>query len=147
MSGKADFVHVGLTVASIDKTVDFYTKYLNFELMRRGQFGAGFIAAQPALYRQKEEVYADNAFLKSPNGFVLELFQFSDMLPEQEQLWNRPGYHHICVIVEDLPGLYKRMAADGVEFFFEPGAMGPPENNHHWVFLKDPDGNMIELQD
>ena len=145
MSERADFVHVGITVASIDKTVEFYTKYLNFELMRRGQFGPDFIAAQPALYRQKEGVYSDSAFLKSPNGFVLELFQFSDMLPAQEQIWNIPGYHHICIIVDNLPELYTKMAADGIEYFFAPSPMGNSE--HHWVFLKDPDGNMIELQD
>ena len=28
---------------------------------------------------------------------------------------------------------------------FEPDDM--PGEKHHWVFLRDPDGNMIELQD
>jgi hypothetical protein len=40
------------------------------------------------------------------------------------------------------------MKAEGIRLYFEPAPMGDPKTTtHHWVFLQDPDGNMIELQD
>ena len=146
MDAKSVFVHIGITVTDIDKFVDFYGKYFGFELKTRGTFPPEFIADTPALYRLKDGSYSDFAFLASPNGVVLELFQFNELLPPELPVWNRPGYHHICLNIDNLPQAYKEMSADGVEFYFEPKPMGP-NPDAHWVFLKDPDGNMIELQD
>ncbi len=146
MEGKSKFLHVGITVADMDRTIDFYCRYFGFELEFKSTFPAEFIASVPQLYRQKEGVYSDFAFIHSPDGIVLELFQFSDLLEAKEPVWNIPGYHHICLKVENVWEKYREMSADGVEFYFEPGYRGDPKNEEYWVFLKDPDGNMIELQ-
>ena len=146
MENKSVFVHIGITVTDIDKFIDFYGKYFGFELQRRGTFPPEFIAAAPDLYRLKAGSYSDFAFLSSPNGVVLELFQFNELLPAEEPIWNKPGYHHICLRVDNVPEAYNEMVADGVEFYFEPKQMGP-NPGAHWIFFKDPDGNMIELQD
>ena len=145
MSEKAPLIHVGITVTSIDRFVEFYEKYFGFELKRRGVFPKEFIGGTPELYKLKEGSYSDFAFLESPNGVALELFQFNELLPAEQALWNKPGYHHLCMRVANVPELHKKMAADGVEFYFEPKPMG--DSGAFWVFLKDPDGNMIELQD
>ena len=146
MDDKAPLVHIGITVTSIDKFIDFYIKYFGFELKRRGVFPPDFIAGVPQLYRQEQGVYSDFAFLCSPNGIALELFEFSRLLEAEQPVWNRPGYHHICLMVENLQKTYERMSADGVEFYFEPKLMGE-NTGARWVFFKDPDGNMVELQD
>ncbi len=143
---KSQFLHVGLTVSDMDRTIEFYKKYFDFKVTLRGVFDADFISAVPQLYKQKEGVYSDFAFIEAPNGIVIELFQFSDMLKPEEPVWNRTGYHHICLVVENVPQKYEEMKADGVEFYFAPGYRSEPENEEYWVFFKDPDGNMIELQ-
>ena len=145
MSEKAPLIHVGITVTSIDVFVEFYEKYFGFELRRRGVFPEEFIGGTPELYKLKAGSYSDFAFLESPNGIALELFQFNELLPAEEAIWNKPGYHHLCLRVANVPELYKTMAADGVEFYFAPKPMG--NSSAYWVFFKDPDGNMIELQD
>ena len=145
--GKPELVHIGMTVSDIDKIVDFYVNYLDFTLEGKMTFSKDFIGAKPQLYKQKEGVYSDAAFIKSPNGIVLELFQFSDPLPAEEPVWNRPGYHHLCIKVDNAKAITDKMKEGGIELYFEPDPMGDPKNNNHWVFLRDPDGNMIELQD
>jgi len=147
MDNACEFLHVGLTVSDMDRTIAFYEKYFGFAVQWRDVFPPAFIGAHPELYRQREGVYSDFAFLVSPDGIVLELFRFSEQLPAEPAVWNRPGYHHICLKVPSVPEIYGRMAADGVAFFFEPAYKGDPKNREHWVFLQDPDGNMIELQD
>ncbi len=145
---KSEFLHVGLTVSDIQRTVDFYQKYFGFTLGDRGVFPVEFIAAKPQLYRQTEGSYSHFAFLTSPDGVTLELFQFVPLLGAEEPIWNRPGYHHICLKVDSCRRVYEQMCADGLKdaYYFEPDRM-EIEGDHHWVFLRDPDGNMIELQD
>ena len=145
---KSSFVHIGLTVADIDTTVAFYEKYFGFTLEKRIVFSPEFIAAKPTLYRQEPGVYSHMAMIKSPDGVCMELFQFVPEISAQETVWNRPGYHHICLLVKNLQETYEYMCAEGLKdsFFFEPDGMRGG-NEHHWVFLKDPDGNLIELQD
>lgn len=143
---KSSFVHVGLTVADIDRSVAFYQKYFGFKVLFTGQFPDGFFDAKPTLYRLKEGAISKIAMIESPDGVAFELFQFLDQTPFVPAEWNTPGYHHVCLKVEDVNAKYQEMKADGVEFYFEPDYKGDPANNEFWVFLKDPDGNMIELQ-
>ena len=145
---KSEFLHVGLTVSDITATVEYYKKYFDFTLEMEGTFPPEFIGAKPMLYKQPEGSYSKFAFLRSPDGVALELFQFVPLDPAQEPIWNRPGYHHICLKVESCQAVYEQMKADGLEgtYYFPPDNMDP-QGEHHWVFLRDPDGNMIELQD
>ena len=146
--GKSEFLHVGLTVSDIATTFSYYKKYFGFESEMEGVFPPEFIGAKPMLYRQPEGSYSKFAFLRSPDGVALELFQFVPLAAAEEPVWNRPGYHHICLKVESCQSVYEQMCADGLKdsYYFPPDNMDP-EGKHHWVFLRDPDGNMIELQD
>lgn len=146
--GKISFCHVGLTVSDMDRTIDFYRKYFGFTVGERGVFSPEFIGDKPMLYRQERGAYSDFAFLSSPDGVVLELFRFVPSCKAEQPVWNRPGYHHICIKVESCREMYERMCADGLEelYYFRPDKMDAG-GEHHWVFLRDPDGNMIELQD
>lgn len=141
------FLHVGLTVSDLDKTIEFYERYFGFKTLRRGTFSEDFIGALPQLYKQPEGTYADFAFVYSPDGCMLELFQFNTNEAGETICWNRPGYHHICLKVKSVQETYERMKAEGIEFYFPPRVKGEPQNNEFWTFLKDPDGNMVELQD
>ncbi|MCL1830967.1 MAG: VOC family protein [Oscillospiraceae bacterium] len=146
MSSDSKLVHIGITVTNINEFSAFYEKYFGFTLKRTGTFPPEFIADAPSLYRLEKGAYSDFGFLESPNGIVLELFQFNPILSVEDPLWNKPGYHHICLKVDSVLDTYKRMSDEGVEFYFEPKPLGHIPNAY-WVFLKDPDGNMIELQE
>ena len=139
------FLHVGITVADMEKTIEFYTKYFNFILDIKGVFPEEFIGGHHSLYQLEDGAYSDFCFLKSPDGIVLELFQFHPTQKAEDAKWDQPGYHHICLKVDDIFQVYEQMKKDGVEFYFAPDERG--SKDAHWVFLKDPDGNMIELQD
>ena len=143
---KSAFVHVGMTVADIDRTVAFYQKYFGFAVRLKGRFPEGFFDAKPTLYRLEQGNGSRIAIIESPDGVAIELFQFDSMTPFTTPAWNTPAYHHICLKVADVKAKYEEMRADGVEFFFAPDYMGDPADDKYLVFLKDPDGNMIELQ-
>ena len=143
------FMHVGITVSDMDKMVDFYSKYFGMVKEREITFGADFISDSPLLYRQEEGVYSDMAMveLKAEPGVTLELFRFSNVEAGGTSEWHKTGYHHIAFQMDNMLEICEQLKADGIELFFEPKERGPKGSGVHWVFFKDPDGNMIELWD
>ena len=115
--------HLVLTVASIEATVEFYTRVLGMEVMT---FGAGRTAL---------------AFGTSK----INLHQAGKEF-EPKALRPTPGSADLCLIVEDdIPGVLAELAAAGVPVEEGPvertGAAGPIIS----CYLRDPDRNLIEL--
>ena len=144
-----EFMHIGLTVSDIDRAAEFYAKYFGFRKGASVCFGEDFIAASDTLYRQPAGTWSDMQMLESDFGIVLELFRFSNVEGAGPGEWNKTGYHHISFKVDDITSMYQQMTADGIEFFFAPKKRDPNDTSEHghWVFFKDPDGNMIEMWD
>jgi catechol 2,3-dioxygenase-like lactoylglutathione lyase family enzyme len=115
--------HLVLTVASIEATVEFYTRVLGMEVMT---FGAGRTAL---------------AFGTSK----INLHQAGKEL-EPRALRPTPGSADLCLIVEDdIAEVRAELAAAGVPVEQGPvertGAAGPIIS----CYLRDPDRNLIEL--
>jgi catechol 2,3-dioxygenase-like lactoylglutathione lyase family enzyme len=142
-----DFMHVGVTVSNIDKSIEFYSKWFGFKKLDGLRFPPEFFQDSKSLYNLPDGVYCDMAMVESEDQkCVLELFQFSNVEPGGTALWEKTGIHHLAFKVSSIPELYDKMLADGVEFFFAPKER-MPGSGEHWIFFKDPDGNMLELWD
>ena len=137
--------HIGITVTDIERTCEFYAKYFGFERDYALLFDEDFVRESAALYREPDGVFSDMRMLLSPDGVRLELFRFSNVEPGGPVVWHKTGLTHIALRVKGLPELYERMKADGVEFF-EPMKVRLSDGGH-WIFLKDPEGNLVELLD
>jgi len=115
--------HLVLTVASIDATAEFYTRVLGMGVVT---FGAGrtaltFGTSKTNLHEAGKEV-------------------------EPKARRPTPGSADICLIVEDgITEVMAELAAAGVDTEEGPvprtGATGPITS----CYLRDPDGNLIEL--
>ena len=55
------------------------------------------------------------------------------------------GLDHIAITVTDLPGFCDELAGKGVEFISEPVTFKLEHGSVTVVFLRDPDGNFVEL--
>ena len=64
---------------------------------------------------------------------------------ERYPIHNVPSAH-ICFGVDNLPEVYRRLKAEGVEFVSPPVRFSG-EGEWHVVFLYDPDGNLVELNE
>ncbi len=115
--------HLVLTVASIDATTEFYTQVLGMEVVT---FGAGRTAL---------------AFGTSK----INLHQAGKEF-EPKALRPTPGSADVCLIVDDsIAEVISQLAAAGVPIEEGPvqrtGATGTIVS----CYLRDPDGNLIEL--
>ena len=96
------------------------------------------------LYKVAPGTTCPLALLQQPGGgMVLELFRFTPQQAPVSLPWDRPGITHFAFETEHFDALYDRLRANGVEFCMRPGKRVADGLN--WVFLKDPDGNMIEI--
>lgn len=147
MDAKSKLTHMGLTVADIDRTYTFYHKHFGFERVLDGVLDENYIRNFQHVFRLEDGMTCDFSVLQAPNGFCLELFCFKKTVDGEAVVWNRPGYHHICLDVPDVRDKFMEMVADGVTFCIEPSPRWNtvPEDGKFFAYLFDPDGNYIEL--
>lgn len=142
-----DFMHVGVTVSDLERSIDFYSKWFGFKKIQEVHFPAAFFQDSESLYHLPPEVDCHMAMIESEDQrCVLELFQFSNVEQGDPIQWQKTSIHHIAFKVDSIPEKYEKMCADGVEFYFAPKCRGE-STSEHWIFLKDPDGNTLELWD
>ena len=53
---------------------------------------------------------------------------------------------HLCFGVEELPPIYERLKAEGVEFV-SPPVRYTGDGEWHVLFFYDPDGNLLEFNE
>jgi catechol 2,3-dioxygenase-like lactoylglutathione lyase family enzyme len=116
--------HVAFVISDLERSLDFYCNKLGFRqaftLDREGTPSPWIVYIQIA------------------PGHFIELFPGGSGENEPRPL----GYNHFCLLVDDLPATLKELAARGLEISGEP-VQGLDNNWQYW--LKDPDGNPIEL--
>ncbi len=114
--------HFVLTVASVERTSEFYRDVLG---MRPVTFGDGRVALE--FGRHKINLHAAGAEFTPHARHPL------------------PGSADVCLIVESVSDALNHVQAMGVDVFEGPvprtGAKGPITS----IYFRDPDGNLIEL--
>ena len=136
------FSHVGLTVRDFNATVKFYWEIFGCPLV-------GVSDTPPDRIRSFFGVDAPAPTLKIgwirvPGGGVLEIFHFTPQQDAVEVPWNRVGLTHFSLNVRNLQKWHDYLKAKGVEIVSEPERS---PRGHSFFFVKDCDGNLIEMMD
>ncbi len=122
------YLHTMLRVRDLNRAVDFYTKVLGFEEMRREDYPDGRFTL--CFLRANDD---------SDQGPMLELTHNWDT----DDYENGNAYGHLAYRVDSIEEIGRKLAAAGSEFSWGPGET--PGGNRRMAFLKDPDGYAIEL--
>ncbi len=135
--------HAGVTVTDFDRSVTWYHETFGFYLVSESRLGLKETARLEALYGVKNATLRFG-FLRAPNGMVLEIFCFEPQAASRATAsWNAPGFTHIAFDVSHAERWKKLLESQGVVFVTDVNET----DGTKWVFLKDPDGNLIELID
>jgi catechol 2,3-dioxygenase-like lactoylglutathione lyase family enzyme len=134
--------HAGITVSSFEKAVQFYWEVFGCPLV-------GVADTPPDRVRTFFNVDGESprckiGWIRIPGGGVLEIFEFQPQLPGSPIPWNRVGLTHICFDVRNTKRWYDYLKAKGVECLSRP-EQSP--RGHWFFFVRDFDGNLIELID
>ena len=133
--------HVGISVADLDRAVEFYTGLLEMELL-----GSIFPFGGP-LFDQvmRIEGAQGRMCVVRKNSLQLELFEFAQprsVPKDPDYSVSDQGISHFGIDVVDIAATYDRLVAAGVRFHcpvqeFPSGIKA--------TYGRDPDGNVFEL--
>lgn len=139
----AAFNHLGQCVTDLDRSRRFYVEVLGFEPWREISPPD---TPSDALLRLEPPIGMTACYLRR-DGLVLELLHFAGtgarpdpatVRPNRERVMNEPGLTHISLSVDDIPATCSRILDHGGEVLTDTDiGMG--------IFVRDPDGQLIEL--
>ncbi len=142
------FVHTNIVSIDWKTLTDFYIKTFDCKLIPpiRTQSGA-WLDKGTGLH----DAHLQGAHLLLPgygeNGPTLEIYQYQLIDKQGEQAPNTKGYGHIAFEVEDVEEVLKSLIKNGGK---ATGEVTQKEvegvGKLTFVYAKDPEGNLIELQ-
>jgi catechol 2,3-dioxygenase-like lactoylglutathione lyase family enzyme len=143
MAGVVGAHHTSFTVADLDRSLAFFRDQLGLELVYARQAGEDYFGRIVGL----PGCTARAALLRLPGGHHVELLQYlSPAGHEHRPRPCDPGSAHLSLLVDDLPGLYRDLAAQGVAFVGGPVPItAGPNRGGCGAYLRDPGGILIEL--
>jgi catechol 2,3-dioxygenase-like lactoylglutathione lyase family enzyme len=135
--------HVGFTVSSLDRSVDFYSRLLEREPLLRRTWDVEYVGRVVGY----EGAKLDAAFWQLPGGVVLELIEYLEPPPGSVSLeaYN-VGNAHLCLVTDDIERDSDRLA--DIATFRHPTPVAIPWGPYRGGFaayLRDPDDISIEL--
>jgi catechol 2,3-dioxygenase-like lactoylglutathione lyase family enzyme len=132
--------HVGVSVADLDRSIQFYRDLLGMELVDRSAFGGEKYEAILGVKGSAGEL----ASLQAGSARI-ELFDFERPFPKRGDP-TRPvsdlGISHFCLNVTDIRSMYERLKDAGVTFHCPPLEFF---GTAIATYGRDPDGNVFEL--
>ena len=135
--------HTAISTGNLDRSLAFYRDLLGFETVLEFDWpkGSEFADRITGL----EDSAARAAMLKAGN-MLIEIFEYSSPAPRKGDA-ERPvcdhGITHICIDVVDIEKEYERLKAAGMTFHCPPQDLGIAKA----TYGRDPDGNVVELQE
>jgi catechol 2,3-dioxygenase-like lactoylglutathione lyase family enzyme len=138
--------HTGFTVADLARSLGFYRDLLGLETVAEQEKEGGYLGAIVG----HPDARVRMAHLRVPgDGHVVELFEYLAPAGHRPGPFDPAdvGTSHLCFVVDDLPTLYERLRAAGVDSFFSPPVeVDTGINRGGWaLYLRDPDGIPVEL--
>ena len=137
-----DYLHVGISVRNLDKSVQFYTEVLGMEEGIRVSHKGATISRVVDV----EDAEVDVCYVIKGNH-RLELIEYKNKdqakLNTTYKSQDDPGLVHIAFIVDDVEASYQKIKNMGYEFNSPP--MVTRENGPKITFFRGPDNVIIEL--
>jgi len=127
-ASRFQFLHTMLRVKDLDKSLDFYTRLLGMQLIRKkdyptGEFTLAFVG------------YGDER-----DSTVVEL---THNWGQEDNYDLGSGFGHLAIGVPDIYGVCEALEKEGVSIPRPPGPM--KHGGSVIAFIEDPDGYKIEL--
>jgi glyoxylase I family protein len=139
--------HVAICTPDIDRLSAFYIDVMGFRPVMSSEW-----RDRPVIDRMIGVTgsAARQVMLRAGNAY-LELFQYESPTPVEADPARGPsnhGYTHFCVDVTDIDAEYERLSAKGMTFHGPPPTIAEIGSAHlRSIYGRDPDGNILELQE
>lgn len=137
--------HISLTARDADALSKFYREVFGLVDRRPPTRLAGdHVSRGNGL--ANSDIYA--IWLNSPDdqGPFLEIMEFNEATERSEPLVNEPGFSHLAFEVPDLQASIDSVLRSGGTLQGEVADFGTDERPHLILYVRDPEGNILELE-
>lgn len=144
--------HIGLGVADLDQSVDFYHHVLGLPIVHEMDYDE-----VPGLLSRPDELRRRAVYLRAGKGdqaVVLVIGTIDEGNQKTAPLLDELGVHHFSFWVDDIDALHQRLVAAGIEILLPPvdiAAYHVDQADHgrnagpcRTLFFRDPDGIMLQ---
>ena len=136
--------HIGISVVSVDRTLEFWKSFLGVDPRWRQVLDGPYLSDVTGY----PGINLDASFIDLPGGVMLEILDYrvTDKSPNDMATAN-PGNVHICFRVDDIDCMWQRAIDSGAT----PISPGPvevtigPNRGAKACYVRDPDGITLEL--
>jgi catechol 2,3-dioxygenase-like lactoylglutathione lyase family enzyme len=136
--------HVSITVSDLDRSLGFYRDALGMREVERHRLegeGISRMAAKPGVVLDvvrlaagpSDDLLVDLQRYVAPEGGAVD-GDLGDV-----------GHAHICFVVDDMAAAVADLREHGAELVSEPVGFTLDSGSLHVVFVRDPDGFVVEL--
>jgi len=124
------FVHASIRTSNIEKSIDFYTKFLSLKMISR---------------REIKQNSAEIAFLQDQEGkgCTLELTYYKNQKKFSQPEYEERLFDHLGFAVSNIDATIASMKKENVAITDDPFKLGA--NGPVIAFVEDPDGTLLEL--
>ena len=129
-STEFQILHTMLRVRDLDKSIDFYTKFLGMTLLRK---------------REVPEAKYTNVFVGYGPEDTHAVLELTYNWEQDEDYEIGTAYGHIALGVRGIYDICDKLEAAGVKIPRKPGPV--KHGTTHIAFIEDPDGYKIEIVD
>ena len=120
-------LHTMIRVSDLEQSIDFYTRIMGMQLLRRKDYPAGRFTLAFVGYGDE----CDTAVIELTHNWDSSTYEQGN------------GFGHIAIGTDDIYSLCEHIRHDGGTISREPGPM--QHGNTVIAFIRDPDGYAIEL--
>ena len=135
--------HTSFTVANLDLSLTFFRDVLGLEVLGSREVSDDYFGQIVGLPGSVVKA----ALIRIPGGHHIELFEY--LQPRGQSVAPRPcdpGSCHLSLLTDDLPALYQKLKASGVDFVSAPVLItAGPSRGGYGLYLRDPNGILLEL--
>jgi len=135
--------HTGITVQNLNKSINFFTKYLGFKIKKKMNESGKYIDSMLML----KKVLVTTVKLEAKNGTMVELLKFKNYKNKKERNWNRKiystGITHIALTVKNLDKTYIFLKRKKIKFNAPP--QDSPDGYAKVTFCRGPENLWVEL--
>lgn len=129
-----------MAVRDLRKSLRFYTEVLGFPIISVKELPSGVI---DEVYGLKKDQKVKFAVLRTGWGTIIELFELPHLKKDAKADPDRPTMTHIALDVGNIERAKRRLIEAGIDPVSEPVKVEGTEV----MFMRDPDGHLVELID
>ena len=137
--------HVSLTARDAVMLSTFYRDVLGFADRRPPRRLHGKIVSR-GNGLPNSDIYSIWLDQHDQHGPFLEIMEYTDTVERGRPAVNEPGYAHLAFEVEDLQVIIGKVLRSGGSMQGEVTDFGTHQKPHLIVYMRDPEGNILELE-